>query len=316
MGVVLIRLIVSCQNDGLIAIENTSPFLSKLSQYGIFQGKPSNLTPSVGFHLYELSATLFTDYAEKQRLIKLPPGTTLTSQGKGLPGFPNGTMIVKTFYYDKDQRDTSKGKVIIETRLLIKTELGWNVATYLWNDDQQDATLVTSGFNKTVNWIDASGNAQIISYHVPSNRECTTCHQLSGEVLPIGPKLRNLNRPVNRNNQTINQLDFLQQAGVLSSITPATVPSLPDYSNSALPLSERARAYAEINCTHCHNAAGYAASTKLFFGYDLPYDQTTIASHKDKIIQLMESGTMPRLGTTVVDQPGLALLKSYIKSLP
>jgi uncharacterized repeat protein (TIGR03806 family) len=312
---VLLGLVVSCQNDGLIAVDNTSQFLPNLSQYSIFQGTPSDLTPSADFHLYELSSTLFTDYAEKQRLIKLPLGVTLTAQGEGLPAFPRGTMIVKTFYYSRDQRDSSTGKQLIETRLLVKTDLGWNVATYLWNDDQREATLVTSGFNKTVNWVDANGNAQVISYHVPSNRECSTCHQSNGEVIPIGPKLRNLNRLVNRGGRALNQLDHLQQVGLLSTVTPATIPAIPDYSNSALPLSERGRAYVEINCAHCHNAVGYAASTKLYFGYDLPYDQTTIASHKDKIVRLMEKGSMPRLGTTVVDQPGLLLIKSYINSL-
>ncbi|GAB3931273.1 SO2930 family diheme c-type cytochrome [Larkinella terrae] len=306
----------ACQNDGLIAIGNTRSFLPKLSQYGIFQGNPANLNPSADFHLYELASTLFTDYAGKQRLIKLPPGTSLAAQGDGFPAFPSGTMLVKTFYYDKNQRDPSNGKVIIETRLLVKTDLGWNVATYLWADDQQEATLVTSGFTKTVNWVDGNGTAQVIAYHVPSERECTTCHQLSGDVVPIGPKLRNLNRPVTRNNRTLNQLDYLQQAGILSALSSSSVSALPAYSDADLPLETRARAYAEINCAHCHQAAGYAASTKLFFNYELPYDQTTIARHKGQIIHLMETGKMPRLGTTVVDQTGLALLKSYINSLP
>jgi uncharacterized repeat protein (TIGR03806 family) len=286
-----------------------------LSDYHIFQGAPSDLVPSAEYTLYELSSTLFSDHAEKQRLIKLPPGTVLTAQGDGLPLFPNGTIIVKTFYYYYDKRDPTKGRKLLETRLMIKNEGGWNVATYLWDDAQREATLLTSGFNKMVNWIDETGRAQVISYHVPSNRECSTCHHSADAVVPIGPKLRNLNRPVHRNGQTVNQLDYFQQTGLLSPVRPATITALPNYADAALPLAERGRAYLEVNCAHCHNANGYAARTGLLMNFEQPFADTQIERRKDDIIDLVAAGRMPRLGTTVVDEPGLALLRAYINSL-
>ena len=33
---------------------------------------------------------------------------------------------------------------------------------------------------------------QAISYRVPNKNQCKECHGLSGEVVPIGPKARNL----------------------------------------------------------------------------------------------------------------------------
>ena len=50
------------------------PF-EKLSQYSLFAGNPSAQTPAEGVIPYDLNSALFSDYAEKFRFIKLPPGT-------------------------------------------------------------------------------------------------------------------------------------------------------------------------------------------------------------------------------------------------
>src|SRR5258705_12775464 len=100
---------------------NTAGFLPQLSAYHIFKGNPQNLVPEAGFHAYTLATSLFTDYAEKQRLIRLPAGTKMTKIDEDLPDFPDSTIIVKTFFYYNDKRDTTKGRRIIETRLLIKS---------------------------------------------------------------------------------------------------------------------------------------------------------------------------------------------------
>jgi len=47
----------------------TIVFEDSLSSYEIFEGTPSNLSPSEGFELLELSSVLFTDYSHKQRLV-------------------------------------------------------------------------------------------------------------------------------------------------------------------------------------------------------------------------------------------------------
>ncbi|MCP2937417.1 hypothetical protein NK983_32460, partial [Salmonella enterica subsp. enterica serovar Typhimurium] len=83
-----------------------------------------------------------SDYAEKQRLIKIPVGTKINALDDGLPNFPDGSIIVKTFYYYNNKKDTARGKRIMETRLLIKHVGKWNAATYIWNQDQTDAKLI------------------------------------------------------------------------------------------------------------------------------------------------------------------------------
>ncbi|MFT5848485.1 MAG: hypothetical protein ACJARX_001919, partial [Psychroserpens sp.] len=113
-----------------IAIPEFRPTLSELN---IFVGDLSNLqiTP-YGFE-YDLHSKLFTDYATKQRFFILPIGEKLTYDGEGLPVFPNNTIIVKTFYYNIDDRDPSLGQKIIETRLLIKIDDSWETGDYKWN---------------------------------------------------------------------------------------------------------------------------------------------------------------------------------------
>lgn len=305
----------SCKKDELNGIANNSELLPTLSGYDIFQGDAADLHPATDFKLYELPTTLFTDYAEKQRLIKVPAGTKILASTDGLPDFPEGTILVKTFYYFHDKRDVSKGKTIIETRLLIKSASGWNVGTYLWNKEQSAAYLITSGLNRTINWISENGKANVISYHVPSNRECTTCHNSSGAIIPIGPKIRNLNRDVNRNGGTINQLIYFQNENLLHTIDPSSFTCLPDAKNNAETLEHRARAYVDMNCAHCHNPTGFASGSGVFFGYDLSMEETKIAEKKSGMINVLTKGDMPKLGTTLIDEEGLALVKEYVEQL-
>ena len=305
----------SCNKDGLTHIKNNISFYSRLSDYNIFQGNPSDLIPGADFHLYELSTPLFTDYAEKQRLIKIPAGLKMSAVSEGLLNFPEGTIIVKTFFYYNDKKDTMKGKEIIESRLLIKSGLYWSVATYVWDKNQKDALLLTTGLNTTINWIDDKGNGRVISYHVPSVNECATCHQSGNTIIPIGPKIRNLNRMVFRNNNDINQLQYFCNSGILDALDPYSYTVLPDWQNPDNSQEQRARAYLDVNCAHCHNENGFASDVDLHLAFEKSLDASNIRKMKSAILERFEEGTMPKLGTSIVDKEGLELIKAYINSL-
>src|SRR5690606_19884517 len=135
----------------------------------------------------------------------------------------------KTFFYYNDERNHSLGKVLIETRVLLLKEGKWIAGTYYWNEDQSDAYLTNVGFEKPVNWIDKSGKANVLSYHIPSNLECRACHSANKEILPIGPKVRNLNFIVDRNGNEINQIDFLSNKGILYPVDHEIFKSTPNY---------------------------------------------------------------------------------------
>ncbi len=307
----------SCNKEYNIPIPQTVQFEQNLSAYNIFQGEMKNLVPSSDFYEIELSSILYSNYAKKQRLIMVPSGTIVTENGNGIPVFPEGSILVKTFYYFIDETNETLGKQIIETRLLIKGQGEWNVATYIWNENQTEATLENNGLDTQVDWIDAASDSRSIDYHVPSQNECVKCHQSVSEVMPIGPSLRNLNREVVRNSVTLNQLQHLQSEGVLNSFDISGISSIPDYNDLSVSLSDRGRAYMDMNCASCHNPDGLSEAEKkgFDFRFETELGDTKILKKKDLIIEMMEEGRMPDVGTTVIDQEGLDLMREYINSL-
>lgn len=303
----------SCKKD-LLNRPNAIEMMPKLTDYHIFQGIPSALVPSADYKLYELSTSLFTDYAEKQRLLKLPAGGKMVKVGDGLPDFPEGTIMVKTFYYYDDVRNPLKGKRIIETRLLIKESGIWNIGTYKWNDEQTEAYLSESATDTNVEWIDGNGNAKHIGYHIPGINECVTCHNSANTTIPIGPKLRNLNINVSRNGSTINQLSFFQKLGFIDTVDPSSIPALPNWHNLDNTLEQRARAYLDVNCAHCHSDNGFASNIKLRLDYNTSLEESRIIPKSEGVINKMTSGAMPKLGTTVIHEEGLELIIKFIES--
>lgn len=287
--------------------------LPLISDYNIFSGNPAALIPGNGFQLYELATGLFTDYAEKQRLIKLPTGKTMFAVNDGLPQFPDSTILVKTFYYFNDKRDSLKGKRLIETRLLVKLNGQWLAGTYVWNNEQTDAVLVSKGANVPVSWIDEKANRQTISYRIPSPKDCAFCHNSNNLLMPVGIKVRNLNREVVRNNVRINQLQHLQNTGVMTAVDAGRFSQLPNWQNETYSVTERVRAYLDVNCAHCHSDKGSCAVSSLRFGYEIPLADTRIEKRKDRIVNMMEKGRMPRIGTTIVDAEAITLIKKYLQ---
>ncbi|HAA14608.1 MAG TPA: hypothetical protein DCE41_24145 [Cytophagales bacterium] len=301
----------------MIPIPMTVQFEQNLSAYNIFQGDPGELVPANDYTLLELNSTLFSNYSEKQRLVKLPTGSQMTETGNGLPSFPDGTILVKTFFYPIDERDETLGRQVVETRLLIKAEGQWNVGTYIWNDAQTEASLELNGFDKQVEWINLQGASRTIDYHFPDQDECAACHQQNAQVLPIGPALRNLNIEVTRDNFTINQLVHLQDNGLLTDFDVSQIGQLPDYKDASLSLSERGRAYMDMNCAHCHNPGGWseAASQRVDFRFETSLEDSRILNNVDEITRLVREGEMPYLGNTVVDDEGVDLIIQYVNSL-
>ncbi|WP_343667846.1 hypothetical protein [Chitinophaga sp.] len=264
------------------------------------------LVPAAGVEVIEIASPLFTDYAQKQRLLKLPAGKKVMLNGDSLPIFPEGTIIAKTFYYPTARQ-------IIETRLLLLKDHKWNVATYRWDKDQKNATLLTAGAIVPV----SLGNRKL-AYKIPSQGDCGSCHRSGNEISPIGPKAANLNISVHREGSQQNQLAYLMNKGMIAHADITSIASLPAYSDTTLPVSIRARAYLEINCAHCHQPSGMAANTSVMLGYFTPYDKTGIEFNKQNmLIRMSTMGEfhMPKTGTTIIDAEGLQLVRKYIKDL-
>lgn len=302
---------------GTIPIVKTAQFSDNLSAYQIYADNPNDLEPAADYHLYTLDSSLFVNYAEKQRLIKIPAGKKMTMTDSGLPIFPDGTILVKTFYYFKDKRDPTLGKRLIETRLLVKQGDIWNAATYIWNDAQTDAIVSFGGDDISVIWTNESGRKRNIAYHIPNQVECVKCHQNNGDVAPIAPSLRNLNIDISVGNAIVNQLQYFQNLGLINTFDIAGIGTIANYKDPSLSATERGRAYLDMNCAHCHNPSGWSkpADKGYDFRYETPITQTKILKKKNKIVSEIATGDMPYLGTTVIDAEGLAIIREFVNQL-
>lgn len=292
-------------------------FLPKLSQLGLFKGSLKNLAPSPYAFEYDLNTKLFTDYSHKQRVIALPLGTSMTYNGDGLPNFPDNTVIAKTFYYNLNERDLSLGKKIIETRVMIKINGFWEFGDYVWNEDQKDAILDNGGSEIPVEWIDGDGMTQNIEYSIPSSGDCFSCHSSNGNKTLIGPKLRSLNFDVNG----INQLQRLKDMQLLTGLTnPTDVGVLPNWEDSSATLEQRARAYLDIQCAHCHTVGGYCeVQSTLRLSYETSLADSKIvernASISTRINSHIEGFSMPLIGTSIIHTEGVSLVQAYLDTL-
>jgi uncharacterized repeat protein (TIGR03806 family) len=315
----------------------------KLSDYGFFKGKMSDLTPAEEVMPYQLNMPLFSDYAEKMRFVRLPSGTTASYAPKDVFDFPQGTILIKNFYYFNDFKDQSKGRFILETRLLIHQEEGWVAMPYIWNEEQNEAFLEVAGDTKQITWKDEKGKKQVLDYAIPNVNQCKGCHLKAGKMAPIGLVARQLNGDFEYAEGKANQLLKWQEKGILSTLPDiAQVGKVPTWAiQNDGDINSRARAWLDINCAFCHNPEGAASTSGLFLEYyqenktALGILKTPVAAGKgsgnrqysivpnqpDKSILVYRiesidpSVMMPEIGRKTVHKEGVALIREWIKQM-
>jgi Planctomycete cytochrome C len=112
-----------------------------------------------GVEPFRPAIELWSDGAQKQRWIALPPGTAINNTNRNEWIFPVGTRLWKEF---------KVGGQRIETRLWTKVKVGyWVHATYAWNPSETAAVLSPGG--------DVPLGAG--TYHIPTKDECEKCHR-------------------------------------------------------------------------------------------------------------------------------------------
>lgn len=282
---------------------------------------------------YDLNTPLFSDYAVKNRFVYVPEGQTARYTETGVLDFPVGSALIKSFGYPADFRDPDSPVRWIETRVLLRREDGWIALPYIWNADGTDAVLARAGRRLPASWIDEHGERREISYRVPNQNQCKTCHAREGEIALIGPSARNLN-----NGRRLAQWvdwSILDRA-------PANAPRVPRWDDeSDGTLVERANAYLDVNCAHCHNAAGSASNSGLFLAYEESnpvtrgilkrpvaagrgsggFDFDIEPGRPERSILLFRMQTsdpgiaMPELGRELLHEEGIALIRRYIATL-
>jgi uncharacterized repeat protein (TIGR03806 family) len=329
-----------------VNFDPSQPFCELLSSYRFFRGDGSARDPNDGVLPYDLNTALFSDYALKHRFVWLPPGTSATYNPRDSFTFPVGAVIIKTFAYPIDFRDLSLGQRLIETRLLVRRASGWDPITYTWNGEQTVARRRIIGASVPVTWIDLDGSERSVTFRVPNTNQCKECHEEHNEVVgPLGPKARNLNKDYAYADGTENQLTRWTAVGYLTGVPapeqpPPHVPAFDD--PSAGTVEERARAYMDVNCGHCHNPTGPARTSGLYlnieentparFGVckppvaaghgsgDRKHDIVPGQPERSILTYRMESieagVAMPELGRQTVHTEALDVINAWIAELP
>lgn len=290
-----------------------------LQEYGFFAADPSRQQPADGVIPYRLNTPLYSDGAAKLRFVYVPDGAEVGVSAEGLLEFPVGSALIKTFAFEEG------GKLrLIETRVLLHRSDGWLALPYLWNEAQTEAKLAVAGARVEV----TTPQGEAISYRVPNKNQCKECHGLNGDVVPIGPKVRNLSA------------DWL---GAMLGTVPAGADKLPVWEDRASASTQAmARAYLDVNCAHCHRPGAMASNS----GLDLRWEQDdaralgifkrpvaagrgagdnlydVVPGHPEKSILLQrmfsaEPGiAMPELGKATVDREGAEAVRRWIVEMP
>jgi uncharacterized repeat protein (TIGR03806 family) len=300
----------------------------KLSEFG-FGMTADGYRPasSVG---YTLRTPLFSDYADKQRFIYIPTGREARVVADGTIEFPVGTVLFKSFGWP----DHNGGKPV-ETRLLIHRKAGWTALPYIWDADGKDATLALGGRRVPVTFKSPDGETHRIRYAVPNKNQCKECHSKNGVIEPIGPKMRNVR---------VDQIGMQKAPPIRFRTIPARGVAMPMWDDPASgTVAQRARAYLDVNCAHCHNPAGSASNSGLFLrwtddptGVNYGIGKRPTAAGRGSggmdfaiapgdaarsfMIYRLESTdpgiAMPEVGRSTVHKEGAALLRQWIAEMP
>ncbi len=335
-----------------------------LSEWRVLKIERGRLSLNEGVVPYDLNTPLFTDYAHKLRTIWMPKGKSARYDARESFDFPVGTIISKTFYYPLPAGGKWDGKSVartgthddlqgesldlsrvrlIETRLLVRREAGWEAMPYVWNEAQTEATLRRAGGLVPLELVDGDGNRETADYQVPDQNQCASCHATDNKTRalhPIGPKARNLNRDFAYATASENQLAHLSRVGYLAGAPdPQQAPRNADWQDAAhAKLEDRARAYLDVNCGHCHSPTGAAITSGMWLDaavgdrLKLGFCKQPVAAgkgtgnrlydiapgHADGSVLVFRmdsddpSVMMPELGRSLVHREGVELIREWI----
>ena len=367
LPILVALLLFGCAHRSREVTFHADGYPAKLSDWGLFTVADGRITPNTGLVTYELNTPLFSDYAQKWRAIWMPKGVHATYNAAQAFDFPVGTIVAKTFYYttpasaaapqtsDEVVKMTpatyqsgvhglSRAHVrLVETRLLVRRAGGWVAIPYVWDADGRDASLQRTGAEIPLTLTDNAARSRFV-YEVPNQNQCAGCHAQdfrTRAINPIGLKARHLNRDFAGDDGEINQLRRLVAIGYLAGAPAAGVPRNAGWQDRHADTVAQARAYLDINCSHCHNQFGAARTSGLWLDAgtldprvlgmckppvaagrgtgNRPFD--VVPGDPDHSIMAYRLAStdpgamMPELGRSLVHREGLALVIRYITTL-
>jgi len=276
-------------------------FPRKLSQTGMFRDTAS-LVPGQGLLPYDVNVPLWSDGAMKQRYLALPQAKSVRFSPTGPWQFPEGTVLVKTFFLPatpeaatRHPRTISAAELAdprkwrrLETRLLVHNPEGWQGYTYVWNDLQTDAELLDGAKTVNVELPSAQGK-ETFPWYFPSRSDCMACHTPAAGFV-LGLNTRQLNRPADwvydrqpgkgasdtplstTGPKPPSQIALWRDLGVFTSPPAGSErawETYPDWftapADTATARQVLVRAYLDANCAMCHVPEGIVSRPDFRF---------------------------------------------------
>jgi uncharacterized repeat protein (TIGR03806 family) len=307
----------SCHSSSNVRLFLSEPFPQKLSAWHLYTETRNGLKPNDRVLPYSLRTPLFSDYASKYRFIWMPEGTSAQYRDDNVFEFPVGTILSKSFAFP-----SGNSEKLIETRLLVHTQTGWTALPYIWNDSQTEATL-----QLVPDPVPVKFGTHNFTYQIPNVNECKECHDNNKTLLPIGPKARNLGKE-----QVAHWTEVGYLKGAPKDFAEIAVWNKPETGS----LEERALAYLDNNCAHCHQPGGTAGYTGVDFRYghfqpgyckhpnsagnmhDLRFDIVPGDPDQSILVYRLASTApkvmMPQIGRATVHTEAVSLLRDWISS--
>ena len=363
---VLAAAVASCGKPPPVVVHPADTPPARLSDWGVVLADGRVLAFNRGVIPYDLNMPLFSDYALKLRSVWLPAGTMAQYREAREFEFPVGTILSKTFHYERSGEQNGlhldvvradresvlddgghldlDRYVLIETRLLVRYDDGWQALPYVWNETQDEAFLELAGDVRSIRLNNGSAQEQFV-YVVPDVNQCGGCHKpdhTAAEMRPLGPRAWQLNREYRYPAKTRNQLEQWTASGILAGVPESPPEGVRWTAPGEASTGQRARAYLDANCAHCHNANGPADTSGLDLGIDAaverrfgickppvavgrgsgdrPYDIYPGQPDDSILVYRMARSdpaiAMPELGRSTVHREGVELMRKWIASLP
>jgi hypothetical protein len=248
-----------------------------------------------------------------------------------------GGVWIKHFELEMEKGNTNS-KRRIETRVLVKnaSNNGLYGVTYRWGNSIDNAALVLEEGETETFTINDGGTNRLQVWNYPSRSDCLACHTPSGGYV-LGFNTAQLNREHEYPLAATNQIIALRNAGYLNGPTNNIhlLPRMAAIEDEAWSREYRVRSYLAANCANCHNPEGVERARwdgrlitklsemnvingELLDPWGDSSNRVVVPGIPEQSVLWLrmstrETGHMPPLGTTIVDDQALALIEGWIR---
>ena len=207
--------------------------------------------------------------------------------------FPVGTIFTKTFSFPRND-GTER---MIETRVLVRQNSGWAALPYVWNREQTEAELDTAAIPQRVTRVDANGHEQTFDYEIPNDEPVrgVSCGRQAAGVEGAESESRWAVGAMGEGGSAEGAPDA-------AAIPRAAVWNDPRTGS----LDERAQAYLDVNCVHCHREGTRGGKLDACKGPEMVHRMESLDPEKK----------MPSLGHDLVHREAVELIRQWVAAHP